>query len=119
MIQTAERQDAADFTIPLVFSYKSVFIKNPANVYNFTAYLEPLTYLSWALIAVFILLVPYALYKMSQTSREEKELSVLQSYEAIFASLLLLGSQTDPNNISTRIVFLRYVVFPAYRNLDD
>ena len=106
-IQTVEREDAADFTIPLVFSYKSVFIKNPANVYNFTAYLEPLTYLSWALIGVFFLLVPFGLYKMSETSQEEKKLPLLQSFEAIFAALLMLNSQTDPNNNSTRIVFLR------------
>ena len=107
LIQTAERQDAADFTMPLVFGYKSVFIKNPANVYNFTAYLEPLTYLSWALIGVFFLLVPFALYKISELSREDKYLPLLESFEAIFAALLLLGSQTEPNNISTRIIFLR------------
>ena len=107
LIQTAQRQDAVDFATPLVFSSKGVFIKNPANVYNFTAYLEPLTYLSWALIGVFFLFVPCGLYKISETSKEENDLSLLQSFEAIFAALLFLGSPTDPNKTSTRIVFLR------------
>ena len=108
MIQTAERQVATDWTTPLIFSYKSVFIKNPTNVYNFTAYLEPLTYLSWAIIGVFFLLVPYFLYIISSKSKEDQEISLLQSFEAMFMALLLLGSPNDPNRISTRIVFLRY-----------
>ena len=104
-IQTAERSVAADFVTPLIFSYKSVFIKNPANVYNFTAYLEPLTYLSWTFIGLFFLLVPYCLHMISKLSREK--MPIIQSFEAIFMSLLLLGSPNDPSKISTRIAFLR------------
>ena len=107
LIHTVERDNAADFTSPLVFSHKGIFIKNPTNVKNWTAYLDPLTYLSWAMIGFFFLLAPFGLYKISKTSRDETELSILQSFESIFAAFLQLESPTRPNKMSTRILFLR------------
>ena len=107
LIHTAEREDAVDFTSPLEFSHKGVFIKNPINVNNWTAYLEPLTNLSWAVITVFYLLAPCALFIISRLSREENKLTLLQSYEAVLVALLLLSSPTCPNKMSTWIVFFR------------
>ena len=107
LIHTVERDNAVDFTSPLVFSHKGIFIKNPTNLKNWTAYLDPLTCLSWAMIGVFFLLTPFCLYKISIKSREEKKLSILQCFESIFVAFLQLESPIRPNKMSTRIIFLR------------
>ena len=107
-----ERSQVASFTIPLVFSYQSVFIKNPSNVYNYTAYLEPLTIWSWIVILIFLCVAPIALYGISKMS-EQEEFSILTSFEAVYVALILLGSPKDPNPIPTRLVFLSILLASA------
>ena len=106
LIHTVERGLATDWTIPLVFSHLSVFIKNPTNVYNYTAYLEPLTYLSWAIIVVFLFAIPPVLFCVSKFSEEIQGMKLGESYGAVYVALLLLGSSHDPVRYSTRIAFV-------------
>ena len=108
LIQTTEREADTDWTLPLVFSYQSIFIKNPTSVYNYTAYLEPLTYLSWGIIFLFLIMIPVPLYLVAAYSREKDSLSIGESFGAVYVALLLLGSLNDPGQMSTRIVFFRY-----------
>ena len=106
LIQTVERELATDWTIPLVFSHLSIFIKNPTNVYNYTAYLEPLTYLSWAIIVVFLFAIPPVLFYVSKFAEEIQGMKIEESYGAVYVALLLLGSSHDPVKYSTRIAFV-------------
>ena len=99
LIQTVERELSTDWTIPLVFSYQSIFIKNPTSVYNYTAYLEPMTYLSWAMVAVFLLLMPIPLYYVARYSKDSNRFPIGQAFGSVYVNLLLLGSPNDPNKV--------------------
>ena len=38
--------------------YHTLFVKNPSETFNYLAYIEPISYLSWAFIILFCALVP-------------------------------------------------------------
>jgi hypothetical protein len=59
---TLWRSYVISFSYPLTDVYHSVFIKNPVGNYNFGAYTDPLTYLSWIAINIFCIAVPPVLY---------------------------------------------------------
>ena len=113
LIQTMERELATDWTLPLVFSHLSIFIKNPTNTYNYTAYLEPLTYLSWAIIVLFLFAVPPVLFWVSKYAEEFRGMKLEESYGAVYVALLLLGSSHNPVKYSTRIVFVSMLLAAA------
>ena len=113
LIQTVERQLATDWTLPLVFSHLSIFIKNPTNTYNYTAFLEPLTYASWVAILVFLLSVPFVIFFISKMSDDDKVADLPESFGAVYVALLLLGSTLEPVKIPTRIVFLSILLCAA------
>lgn len=55
---TMERSAVMTFANPITQIYHSLFIKNPTETYNYTAYTEPMHWLSWVILLVFIGLVP-------------------------------------------------------------
>ena len=59
---TQERSAVITFAIPITQIYHSLFIKNPAETFNFMAYLEPMHWSSWIGIFVFIIVVPPLLF---------------------------------------------------------
>ena len=59
---TVARSRVLTFAIPIAQIYHSLFIQNPSASYNAMAYIEPLHYLSWIILLVFILLVPPFLF---------------------------------------------------------
>ena len=107
LIQTVERQIATDWTIPLLFSYQGVFIKNPTSVYNYIAYIEPMTNLSWMLTIFFLFFMPIWLSLISDQSKDDEKFDIKSSFGATYAALLLLGSRNEPISISSRIIFVR------------
>ena len=111
LIQTVERELSTDWTIPLVFSYQSIFIKNPTNVYNYTAYLEPLKYLSWGIIFLFLIISPVFIYFIWKHADEKEPLSMGASYAIVFVSLILLDTPPRPGTLSTRTVFYWLVYY--------
>ena len=50
------------FAQPITQIYHSLFIKNPVGTFNYVAYIEPLHYLAWVGIGVWILFVPPFLF---------------------------------------------------------
>ena len=107
LFQTRAREEAASFSLPLEYGFQSVFIKNPANVYNYTAYLEPLTYWSWLSIMIFLLVFPILLYVVSRWAKDSSQISMGQSLETVYIALILMGSPFDPSKPSIRFVFGR------------
>ena len=55
---TMERSAVMTFAQPIVIYYHSLFIKNPTGTFNYMAYIEPLHYMAWVGIALFVLLTP-------------------------------------------------------------
>ena len=108
LIQTVARTESASWAIPLVFSYQAIFVKNPTGVVNYAAYLEPMTYLAWAMVGVFLIMVPPFLYVVfAFNPNPHDNVSLAESYAAVFVAMIMLGSPNDPKNMSTRIIFLR------------
>ena len=59
---TMERSAVMTFANPITQIYHSLFIKNPTETYNYTAYTEPMHWLSWVILLVFIAVVPPFLF---------------------------------------------------------
>ena len=109
LIQTTARTKSTSWTIPLVFSYQAIFIKNPANVYNYESYVEPMAYLSWGVVAIFLLCTPPFLYFVfSYNTNPLDKMSFAESFAAVFVTISMMGAPYNPKNISARIVFIRY-----------
>ena len=51
---TYERSAVMTFTTPLTQIYHSLFIKNPAETFNYLAYIEPMHWLSW--VGIFLVI---------------------------------------------------------------
>ena len=109
MIQTVARSKPTSWTVPLVFSYQAIFIKNPANVYNYESYVEPMAYLSWGVVVIFLLFTPPFLYfGFSYNPNPLDRMSFAESFAAVFVMITMMGAPYNPKNISARIVFIRY-----------
>ena len=107
LIQSVSRTQAASWPVPLVFSYQAIFIKNPANIYNYAAYLEPMLHLTWIIVIVFLIFVPPCLYLVfAYNPNPSDNISLAESYVAVFLAIIMLGSPHHPKNVSTRIIFL-------------
>ena len=57
-----ERSTVMTFATPLTQVYYSLFIKNPADTFNYMAYIEPMHWLSWIGILILIVFVPPLLF---------------------------------------------------------
>ena len=63
---TLERSAVMTFANPITQIYHSLFIKNPTGTFNYMAYIEPLHYKGWIMIAVFAILTPPFLHITTQ-----------------------------------------------------
>ena len=59
---THERSAVMTFSTPLTQIYHSLFIKNPAETFNYTAYIKPMHWLSWVGLFIFSICVPPLLF---------------------------------------------------------
>ena len=59
---TVERSAVMTFAEPITQIYHSLFIKNPAGTPNYTAYVEPLHWMTWMVVAILIVLTPPLLF---------------------------------------------------------
>ena len=107
LFQTRGREEDASFTLPLKFSYESFFIKNPAGVYNYSAYLEPVTFLAWGFILLFVLIVPLFIFMIAYGA--EEKISLPLALENVYVTIIMMGATFNPNSISTKIIFGWYV----------
>ena len=59
---TLERSVVMTFATPITQIYHALFIKNPAETFNYMAYIEPMHWLSWVGILILIVVVPPLLF---------------------------------------------------------
>ena len=59
---TQERSAVMTFASPITQIYHTLFIKNPAENFNFMAYIEPLHWFAWVALLVLLVTVPPILY---------------------------------------------------------
>ena len=104
---TKQRTEVVSFLSQSQFVSHGIFIKNPEHVYNYTVYLEPLTYWSWVAIALFLFSFPIFLFTMTRLVKEPEITSIFEAFETVFLSFFLMGSQFKPSCMTTRVVFVR------------
>ena len=63
---TQDRSKVITFAQPITQIFHSLFIKNPTGALNYMAYIEPLHYTSWIVIALFCILTPPFLHITTQ-----------------------------------------------------
>ena len=59
---TQQRSTVITFASPISDAYSSLFIKNPADIFNIMAYIEPMQWLAWVGMLVLLATVPPLLY---------------------------------------------------------
>ena len=114
---SASRKEAVSFSSELDYGTMGIFIKNPDNVYNFTAYLAPLTYWSWVSITLFLLLFSIVLFAMARLVKEPFKISILESFETVTFAFLLTDSPFKPSCLTMQIMLVRYDYL--YKKNDD
>ncbi len=57
---TQIRSTVVDYLLPISESHQRLFLRNPADSPNWMAYIEPLTWDSWAVLSLIILAAPVA-----------------------------------------------------------
>ena len=57
-----ERSAVMTFAQPITQIYHSLFIKNPTGTFNYMSYIEPLHYMAWIGIGLFVMLTPPFMY---------------------------------------------------------
>ena len=105
---SASRKEAVSFSSELDYGTMGIFIKNPDNVYNFTAYLAPLTYWCWVSITLFLLLFSLVLFTMARLVKEPFKISILESFETVTFAFLLTDSPFKPSCLTMQILLARY-----------
>ena len=111
------RKEAVSFSSELDFGTMGIFIKNPDNVYNFTAYLAPLTYWSWVSISLFLFVFSIVLFAMARLVKEPFKISILESFETVTFAFLLTDSPFKPSCLTMQILLVRYDYL--YKKNDD
>ena len=114
---SALRKEAVSFSSELDYGTIGIFIKNPDNIYNFTAYISPLTYWSWVSITLFLLLFSIVLFAMARLVKEPFKISILESFETVTFAFLLTDSPFKPKCLTMQILLVRYDYL--YKRNDD
>ena len=71
--------------------------------------MEPMTNIAWIATAIFLIIIPPCLYLVfALNPNPHDNVSLAESYGAVFVAMIMLGSPNDPKNVSTRIIFVRY-----------
>ena len=103
------RAEVVSFSTKLDYGTMGIFIKNPDNVYNYFAYLEPLSYWSWVSVTLFLFMFSIILFTMARLVKEPFRMSMVESLETIILAFLFKESPFKPSYLATQIVLLRYL----------
>ena len=110
-----ERSKVMTFSAPLDDYYHSLFIKSPAESYNFTAYTQPLQWLVWITLLIFIALAPPFLYFTTRYPKKDPvayhEFTLGKSYVYITSALTMRGWGNSPVKPGAQIAFLSLLFF--------
>ena len=107
---TRQRENAVTFGIAFDYGSKGLFIKNPTSAYNFTAYFQPLTYLCWIFVLIFILLLPNFMFMISNFSQDDSCISIKSCFQIMWLNMVQMPTSFNASNFSTLIIFSRYLI---------
>ncbi len=105
------------FANPITQIYHSLFIKNPTEAYNFTAYTEPMHWLSWIGVLILISFGPPLLFLAIRFPKRDPiasaEFTLSKSYIYILSTLTMRGWSDLPFKTAARMAQYSLLVFGA------
>ena len=107
LTRTLAREEVVSFSTGLDTISLGFFIKRPSHVYNYTAYLEPLTFWSWVSIIFFLFTSPILLFTMTRLVKEPVRISFIESFEVVYVALISMDSPFKPLYFTSRAMFGR------------
>ncbi len=112
---TIERSAVMSFLNPITQIYHSLFIKNPSDSYNFQAYIEPMHWLAWVILLVFIALVPPFLWLTTRFPEKDEaayhEFTLGKSYVYLTSALTMRGWSDMPVKTCAQIALFSLLFF--------
>ena len=96
------------FAEPIVAIYHTLFIQNPSGTFNFMAYLEPMQYMSWVLIGLFVLFSPIILALITRFGYDfnKNEFTWEKSQMIALGAVTMRGWYDTPVQLSSRCAFI-------------
>ena len=76
LAENLERSEVISFSIPIYQARPQLFLKNPNDALKFSTYVEPLTWIAWIFIGLFVITMSFFLYA---TTRYSNTLHHIQS----------------------------------------
>ena len=112
---TVERSIVIDYSAPLSEFYNSLFIKSPAESYNYVAYLEPMHWFTWLILLVFISLAPPFLYLTTRFPKKDPvgfhDFTLGKSYVYVSSALTMRGWSNLPVKPGARVALFSLLFF--------
>lgn len=103
------------FANPITQIYHSLFIKNPVEAYNFSAFTEPMHYLSWIVVLSFIVFAPPILFMNVRFPQKDPiaghEFTLAKSYVYICSTLTMRGWSEIPVKPAGKIALFSLLYF--------
>ena len=86
----------------------ALFVKNPLGTFNFKAYFDPLTFMSWIFVGLFCILTPISIFATSRFGPmpEKNEFTWVKSQIFVLSALTIRGWPMSPNQLSSRCAFI-------------
>ena len=68
LAENLERSEVISFSIPIYQARTELFLKNPNDALKFSTYVEPLTWIAWIFIGLFVITMSFFLYATTRYS---------------------------------------------------
>ena len=111
---TQERSAVMTFATPITEIYHSLFIMNPAEKFNFTAYIEPMHWSGWVGLLVFIATIPAFLYLTVRFGGKDPayhEFTIGKCYVYLCSALTMRGWSDLPSKLPAQIALMSLIFF--------
>ena len=108
LYMSESRAKVVSFSSKLDYGMMGIFIKNPDNVYNYFAYIEPLSYWSWVSVTLFLFIFSMILFAMARLAKEPFKMSIFESIETVTFAFLFKESPFKPSSLPTQILLIGY-----------
>ena len=107
------RSTSVDFLVPIAESHQRLFISNPAESFNWRAYIEPVLLEAWGGVGLAILVLPpiLAFLMLYNTEPSRGEFTLSKCYCFFPATMVMWAWSATPNSYHSRIGF--YVLLLA------
>ena len=104
---TQSRSSAVDFLVPIAESHQRLFVVNPADSFNWMAYIEPLLWEAWGGVVLSIVFLPpfIAYFMLYGKESNYSEFTLSKCYCFVAGTMAVWSWSHTPNTYHSRIGF--------------